>query len=91
MTERDVWALLKRYGIVPAPAYRLGWSRLSCIACIFGGADQWATLRHIAPTMFEQPGLARAAMQSAWTEPVRVSPHAWHLPAGAFGASLGPS
>lgn len=125
MTEHDVWALLKRYGIVPAPAYRLGWSRLSCIACIFGGADQWATLRHIAPTMFEQiaayedrfdrtihrtmtvraradrgrpyaaaieqPGLARAAMQSAWTEPVRVSPHAWHLPAGAFGASLGPS
>lgn len=125
LTERQVWALIQRHGIVPAPAYRLGWSRLSCIACIFGGADQWATIRHIAPERFEQiaayeerfdrtihrtmtireradrgrpyvaavdqPGLARAAMQSAWTEPVRVQPHAWQLPAGAFGASIGPS
>ena len=125
MTETEIWALLQRHGIVPAPAYRLGWSRLSCIACIFGGADQWATLRSIAPGWFEciaayedsfdrtihrsmsvraradrgrpykaaieQPELAAAALRSDWTEAVRVAPHAWQLPAGAFGASLGPS
>lgn len=124
-TERCIWMMMRRYGIVPAPAYRLGWSRLSCIACIFGGNDQWATIRYIAPDLFEQiaayeerfdrtihrtltireradrgrpyvaaieqPELARAAMQSGWDEPVRVSPAAWELPAGAFGASLGPS
>lgn len=54
LTERQIWEMLRRYGIVPAPAYRLGWSRLSCIACIFGGNDQWATIRHIAPERFEQ-------------------------------------
>lgn len=114
-----------QHGIVAAPAYRLGWSRLSCIACIFGNADQWASLQHIAPAWFEriaayedkfdrtmhrrltvrerakrgrlyeaalrQPGLARAALATDWTESVRASPHAWQLPAGAFGSSLGPS
>ena len=54
LTERQIWEMLRRYGIVPAPAYRLGWSRLSCIACIFGGNDQWATIRLIAPERFEQ-------------------------------------
>ena len=54
LTESQIWEMLRRYGIVPAPAYRLGWSRLSCIACIFGGNDQWATIRHIAPERFEQ-------------------------------------
>ncbi len=125
LAERAVWGMMQRYGIVPAPAYRLGWSRLSCIACIFGGNDQWATIRHIAPERFEEiadyenrfdrtihrtmtvreradrgrpyvaaterPGLARAAMRSTWAEQVRVPPHVWQLPAGAFGNSLGPS
>lgn len=45
--------MLRRHGIVPAPAYRLGWSRLSCIACIFGNPDQWASLRDLAPERFE--------------------------------------
>jgi len=52
--ERDVWAMMRRHGIVPGPAYRLGWSRLSCLACIFGGPDQWASLRAIAPAWFER-------------------------------------
>ncbi len=41
-------------GTGPAPAYRLGWSRLSCIACIFGNADQWASMRYLAPVWFER-------------------------------------
>ena len=50
-TESQVWNAIETTGIVPHPAYRLGWSRLSCVACIFGQADQWASLNHIAPSM----------------------------------------
>lgn len=46
--------MMRRNGIVPAPAYRLGWPRLSCLACIFGGPDQWGSLRVIAPAWFER-------------------------------------
>jgi 3'-phosphoadenosine 5'-phosphosulfate sulfotransferase (PAPS reductase)/FAD synthetase len=48
----DVWAALRRWGVLPAPAYRLGFGRLSCLACIFGSADQWATVRWLAPDLF---------------------------------------
>ena len=54
LTEVEVWDTMRRHGIVPAPAYRLGWSRLSCIGCIFGNADQWASLRYLAPAAFER-------------------------------------
>lgn len=54
LQERQVWEMMRRNGIVPAPAYRLGWPRLSCLACIFGGPDQWASLRAIAPAWFER-------------------------------------
>jgi 3'-phosphoadenosine 5'-phosphosulfate sulfotransferase (PAPS reductase)/FAD synthetase len=50
--ELAVWSIMQRHGIVPHPAYWLGWGRLSCAACIFGSANQWATLRHIAPDQF---------------------------------------
>jgi len=48
-TEREVWATMKRNGIVPHPAYRLGWGRLSCMSCIFGSDAQWASVNKIAP------------------------------------------
>ena len=48
----EVWAALRRHGVRPAPAYRLGFGRLSCLACIFGSPDQWATVRWLAPEMF---------------------------------------
>jgi 3'-phosphoadenosine 5'-phosphosulfate sulfotransferase (PAPS reductase)/FAD synthetase len=40
-TEGDVWATLERHRVTPHPAYRLGWGRVSCSACIFGNPDQW--------------------------------------------------
>ena len=52
--EAEVWKMLRRHGIVSASAYRLGRSRLSCIACIFGNPDQWASMRHLAPDWFER-------------------------------------
>lgn len=50
--EKQVWKVIEDYGIVPHPAYYLGWGRVSCLACIFGLADQWASIRMIAPDRF---------------------------------------
>jgi len=50
--EAAVWDILRRHGVVPAPAYRLGWSRLSCLICIFASPAVWATVRVIAPDWF---------------------------------------
>jgi 3'-phosphoadenosine 5'-phosphosulfate sulfotransferase (PAPS reductase)/FAD synthetase len=54
LDEHGVWEMMRRHGTIPAPAYRLGWSRLSCLGCIFGGPNQWASLRAIAPAWFER-------------------------------------
>jgi 3'-phosphoadenosine 5'-phosphosulfate sulfotransferase (PAPS reductase)/FAD synthetase len=50
--EEDVWAIIRRWRIKPHPAYRLSFSRVSCLGCVFGGADQWASVRKIAPDRF---------------------------------------
>jgi 3'-phosphoadenosine 5'-phosphosulfate sulfotransferase (PAPS reductase)/FAD synthetase len=50
--EERVWNALRRHGVVPHPAYRLGFGRVSCLTCIFGGADQWASVRRLAPHTF---------------------------------------
>lgn len=51
--ELQVWEIIKEFGIVPHVAYQLGWGRLSCMTCIFGSADQWATIQAIFPERFE--------------------------------------
>lgn len=51
-TEEDVWSIIEKHKIQPHPAYRLGWGRVSCMACIFGDADQWASVRKIAADRF---------------------------------------
>lgn len=48
-SEKDVWSIIERYKINPHPAYKLGWGRVSCAACIFGSCNQWASLNMIAP------------------------------------------
>lgn len=53
-SEKEVWEILKEFRIVPHPAYRLGWNRLSCIACIFGSPNQWASVKHVAPGQFNR-------------------------------------
>lgn len=47
--ESDVWAIIERWKIRVHPAYYIGWGRVSCAACIFGSAHQWATLNKIDP------------------------------------------
>ncbi len=40
--------------IRPHPAYSLGWSRLSCRACIFGSPSQWAAIRALFSVAFAE-------------------------------------
>jgi 3'-phosphoadenosine 5'-phosphosulfate sulfotransferase (PAPS reductase)/FAD synthetase len=53
-TEAQVWDTMREFNVTPHPAYRLGWGRVSCLACIFGLADQWASVRLIAPDLFHR-------------------------------------
>lgn len=47
--EAMVWDIIQKHGIVPHPAYGLGWGRLSCATCIFGSPNQWASYFKINP------------------------------------------
>lgn len=53
-SEQEVWDIIKRWNIVPHPAYFLGWGRVSCLACIFGNPDQWASIKKLAPGKFNK-------------------------------------
>lgn len=53
-SEKAVWDIIAAYGIVPHLSYQLGWGRLSCLSCIFGSPDQWATIRAVFPEWFER-------------------------------------
>lgn len=52
--EQRVWKAVERHRIRPHPAYYAGFSRVSCMPCIFGNPDQWATIRAIAPETFRK-------------------------------------
>jgi 3'-phosphoadenosine 5'-phosphosulfate sulfotransferase (PAPS reductase)/FAD synthetase len=52
-TEAHVWGIIERYRVNVHPAYHLGWGRCSCRSCIFGSANQWATVRKYMPHAFE--------------------------------------
>lgn len=54
LDEGAIWALIRAAGIVPHVAYQLGWGRLSCLSCIFGSANQWATIAAVFPGHFER-------------------------------------
>lgn len=53
-TEQQVWEIIGRHKVTPHPAYRLGWGRVSCMTCIFGSENQWASIRQIANDYFER-------------------------------------
>jgi 3'-phosphoadenosine 5'-phosphosulfate sulfotransferase (PAPS reductase)/FAD synthetase len=62
-TETEVWAIMERWRINPHPAYRLGWGRCSCAACIFNGADEFASLRVILPEKFAALAIHEASFE----------------------------
>lgn len=51
-SEAEVWAILRRWRVMPAYPYQVGFSRLSCASCIFGNADQFATLKWMDANRF---------------------------------------
>jgi 3'-phosphoadenosine 5'-phosphosulfate sulfotransferase (PAPS reductase)/FAD synthetase len=53
-TEAQVWDAIKAAGVTPHPAYQLGFGRVSCAFCIFGGRDQFATGKDLLPEQFER-------------------------------------
>lgn len=52
--EADVWAIMERWRVRPHVAYEMGFSRVSCMKCIFGNADQFASAAYIDPEGTEE-------------------------------------
>lgn len=48
-SEKEVWDVIGKHGVVPHPSYQLGYGRLSCRNCIFAGANQIATNNTLYP------------------------------------------
>lgn len=53
-TEEEVWAIIEAFNVNPHPCYRVGFSRCSCMPCIFGNADQWATVKKLDAPRFDK-------------------------------------
>lgn len=51
--EALVWKTLREAGINAHPCYDFGYSRASCATCIFGGANEWATMRKLSKKRFD--------------------------------------
>jgi 3'-phosphoadenosine 5'-phosphosulfate sulfotransferase (PAPS reductase)/FAD synthetase len=52
--EDKVWDIIQKFGVNPHPAYRLGFGRVSCMNCIFGNADQFASAQLVDPQATEK-------------------------------------
>lgn len=53
-SEEQVWAIMERFLVRAHPCYFLGWGRASCLSCIFGNKDQWASVKLIVPQRFSK-------------------------------------
>lgn len=47
--EEKVWEIIERHRVRVHPAYSLGYGRVSCMKCIFGDDDQWASSQYLDP------------------------------------------
>ncbi|CAM5563918.1 phosphoadenosine phosphosulfate reductase domain-containing protein [Eoetvoesiella caeni] len=47
--EKQVWDILERHRIIAPIPYRLGWTRSSCMTCIYNGPRIWATIQKYFP------------------------------------------
>lgn len=48
-TEELVWEVLEKHRVSAPVPYRLGWSRSSCMTCIYNSPRVWATIKHYWP------------------------------------------
>ena len=53
-SEKQVWEIIERYRIRTHPAYEIGFSRVSCLFCIFGNKDQFFSAYQISPQQGEE-------------------------------------
>lgn len=53
-SEEQVWEIIERHRVWVHPAYWMGWGRLSCMTCIFGSENQWASASALFPEMVER-------------------------------------
>lgn len=53
-SEKEVWEIMERYHVAPPVPYRLGWSRSSCMTCIYNSPKVWASIKHYFPERIEQ-------------------------------------
>ena len=67
--ESDVWAIIERHNIQPHPAYYAGFSRVSCMSCIFGNQDQWNTVRELSPHTFDKIARFEVEFGKFWDLP----------------------
>lgn len=51
-SEAEVWDKIRGAGILPHPAYVLGFSRVSCETCIFHGPAGWRRVAELDPERF---------------------------------------
>lgn len=49
LSEEKVWELLARHRVDAPVPYRLGWTRSSCLTCVFNSPAIWATIRKYFP------------------------------------------
>lgn len=63
-SEAKVWQILEKHQITAHPAYHIGFSRVSCMACIFGNPDQWASVKELDPGRFHRIALYEGEFQS---------------------------
>lgn len=52
--EEQVWGIIEKWRVRPHPSYLLGFSRTSCLPCIFGNDDQWASVNRLDPERFRR-------------------------------------
>lgn len=52
--EAQVWDKLREHRLLAHPAYWLGFSRCSCLNCVFLNKDGWASVKDIVPERFER-------------------------------------
>lgn len=52
-SEKQVWEIMERHHVAPPVPYRIGWSRSSCMTCIYNSPKIWATIKHYFPERIE--------------------------------------
>lgn len=52
--REEIWRIIQKHGIIPHPAYYLGFSRTSCRNCIFLQQDDLSTLYSLNPKQLEE-------------------------------------